>query len=130
MTLSTSTARETKYCNAIKLAVARMGHATNADIAAELRKTYPTLSDTTVHRATARLASRGELAVAPADNNGAMRYDNNLQEHDHFMCNHCGQLRDVDIASDVVPLLENKLGSCHISGRIIISGACQSCSGS
>jgi Fur family transcriptional regulator, peroxide stress response regulator len=120
--------RQTKYCLQIEEIVTRLGHASNAEILAELHTLYPTVSATTVHRATARLAGRSELGVAPADQTGAMRYDANPSPHDHFMCTHCGMLRDVDIAEYVKPLLEEAIEGCSISGRITIGGTCKQCS--
>lgn len=119
--------RESKYCDAIRSTVALLGHATNAMIIVELRKAYPTISATTVHRATARLAARGELMAAPADLQGAMRYETDKTPHDHFLCTLCGQLRDVDIASEVAALLEEKLVECRPSGRVVVSGVCSRC---
>lgn len=120
--------RLTKYCRAIENALGKLGHATNNDILAELRKSYPDLSATTVHRATARLASRGTIAVAPPAQDGSMCYDTNISPHDHFMCTVCGLLRDTDIKDKITPLLETSIGEgCSISGQLIISGTCKKC---
>ncbi len=119
--------RQTKYCTQIERIIAEFGHASNAEILAELHQTFPDVSATTVHRATARLASRGEISLAPADPTGAMRYDSNTTPHDHFMCTHCGLLRDVDIADKVRPLLMAEIDGCDISSRITVSGTCKTC---
>lgn len=119
--------RQTKYCLQIQQVLQELGHASNAEILARLQQSYPDVSATTVHRATARLMGRGEIRSAPADQNGAMRYDANTVPHDHFMCSHCGLLRDVTIAERVLPLLEEALEDCSISGRITISGTCKQC---
>ncbi len=120
-------ARDTKYCRAIAAYMIRIGHATNAQILVALRTDYPSLSATTVHRATTRLAERGELGIAPADLDGSMRYDANTADHDHFMCNRCGRLRDAELANQVRPLIESQLEGCHISGSITVSGTCKQC---
>jgi Fur family transcriptional regulator, peroxide stress response regulator len=98
--------RQTKYCEAIREILSRFSHATNNELLTELKKTYPQLSATTVHRATARLAGRDEISPAPAGLDGAMRYDANTKPHDHFMCTVC---------------------DCRISGRLTISGVCKRC---
>lgn len=121
------TQRQTKYCQAIEALLAIMGHATNAELLEALRKTYPTLSATTVHRATARLAARGSIALAPASRDGSIRYDANLSPHDHFVCTSCGMLRDTDVKHKVVPILESTMNDCHISGRLTIGGLCKDC---
>lgn len=120
-------ARQTKYCLQIQQVVQELGHASNAEILTKLQQKYPDVSATTVHRAAARLAGRGDIGVAPADLSGAMRYDANTTPHDHFMCSHCGVLRDVHIAERVTPLLEEALEGCTISGRITIAGICKRC---
>lgn len=119
--------RQTKYCRQIEEIISKLGHASNAEILMSLHKDYPDVSATTVHRATARLASRGDISTAPAETNGAMRYDANTTPHDHFLCSHCGLLRDVVVAERVTPLLEEALDGCRISGRITISGTCKQC---
>ena len=119
--------RQTKYCNAIKGYLAVVGHATNNELLVELRKTYPELSATTVHRATARLASRDEIATAPTSKDGSMRYDANIKSHDHFLCNNCDTLRDTDVKRKITPILEASIGDCQISGRLTISGTCKNC---
>jgi Fe2+ or Zn2+ uptake regulation protein len=123
------TQRATKYMKALQDALAVRGHATNAELLEALRVMFPDVSATTIHRATARLAARGDIAPAPAAADGAMRYDVNVQPHDHFLCTGCGMLRDTDVKEKVVPLLESSIGDCHISGRLTISGICKLCKG-
>jgi Fur family transcriptional regulator, peroxide stress response regulator len=125
--MEATTTRQTKYCNAIKTSLGTLGHASNSELLAQLRVDFPNLSATTVHRATARLADRGEIAVAPPDNQGAMRYDALVTPHDHFACNSCNLLKDTDIVKTVIPALESQLEGCQISGRLVIYGTCYAC---
>ena len=125
--VATTTQRQTKYCQAIEGLLASMGHATNTELLVELHNTYPNLSATTVHRATARLATRGSIAVAPPAHDGSIRYDTNVIPHDHFVCTSCGILRDTDVKDKVTPILESSMDDCHISGRLTISGLCKQC---
>ena len=119
--------RYSKYCEAIEVALANKGHATNAELLEELRKTYPKLSATTIHRATSRLEGRGLIAVAPPLHDGSARYDTNIDPHDHFICTSCGILRDTDIKDKVTTILETSIADCHISGRLTIGGLCSLC---
>ncbi len=123
-------ARQTKYCSAIKKALKVKGHATNFELLAELRHIFPELSATTVHRATARLASRGEIALAPAAKDGSMRYDFKLTPHDHFLCSNCDQLRDIDVKTKLNTILKRSICDCQVSGRLTIEGLCKLCAGS
>ena len=121
------TPRQTKYCTAIERALALVGHATNAELLSVMRREFPELSPTTVHRATTRLAQRGKIAIAPPDKDGSMRYDGNIKPHDHFVCSSCGLLHDTDVKDAVVPALEAAIAGCSISGRLTISGICKNC---
>ena len=129
MTQAVMQQRETKYCRAIKHALSIKGHATNAELLALLRESFPDVSATTVHRATSRLASRGEINLAPAGRDGAMRYDANTSPHDHFLCSFCFILRDTNVKHEIIPILEASIGDCSISGQLTISGICKQCMG-
>jgi Fur family peroxide stress response transcriptional regulator len=127
VTIENLETRQTKYCKAIKNSLKLICHATNKQLLAELRISFPDLSATTVHRATSRLAVRGEIGLAPATKDGSMRYDANIKPHDHFLCNNCNVLRDTDIMNKITPILESYTGDCQISGRLTISGTCKNC---
>lgn len=120
--------RQTKYCAAVEKTLLNLGHATNAELLHELRSVYPTLSATTVHRVTTRLAQRGKITISPPAQDGSLRYDANLIPHDHFMCSHCGRLMDTDVKAKVAPILEKSINGCNIAGRLVISGICKECS--
>lgn len=105
----------------------KLGHATNSDLLQIIRAGYPDISATTVHRATARLAERGTIGIAPAARDGSMRYDTNVTPHDHFMCSRCGEIRDTDVIDQVKPILEQSIAECSIEGRLTISGICKKC---
>ncbi len=127
MTQATIQQRETKYCRAIKNALQIEGHATNVELLNLLRKSFPDVSATTIHRATTRLAARHEIGLAPAAQDGSMRYDTNVAPHDHFLCSSCFMLIDTDIKDKVIPILEESIGDCSISGQLTISGICKKC---
>lgn len=116
-----------KYCRLILHELAVIGHASNNELLARLRTVFPELSATTVHRATARLAKRGLIATAPKDTSGVMRYDSHTKPHDHFMCEQCGRLKDVDIADELNALLRKKIADCGASSHVTIYGICAHC---
>lgn len=119
--------RRTKYCVEIERRLKSLGHATNAELLSKLRETYPKLSATTVHRATARLAQRGIIAVAPLTCVGCTRYDANIRSHDHFLCSSCGLLVDVDIKDKIAPIIKAAANGFSLSGELIINGVCGRC---
>lgn len=122
-----STQRQTKYSQAIEKVLRDMGHATNAELLDTMRIAFPLVSATTVHRATARLASRGTIGIAPAKQDGSMQYDANVIPHDHFQCSVCGLLRDTNVKDKIIPILEASIIGCSISGQLTISGTCKQC---
>lgn len=119
--------RNTKYTTEILKIISKLGHATNLEILLVLRKSYPEVTATTVHRITTRLSDRGEIAEAPHDIQGAIRYDVKTQPHDHFLCQSCGGIRDIDVAEEVIPTISSALGGCRITGRLVIYGSCETC---
>jgi len=121
------TTRDTKYSKEVLAAIQKLGHATNAELHSILLATYPEVSATTIHRSSARLLERGLVAAAPADMQGAMRYDADITAHDHFICTKCGGIRDIDIAGDFIPKISKALGGCKVTGRLVINGSCESC---
>lgn len=119
--------RNTKYTSEIREVIREMGHATNAQIAESLRKTYPGVSDTTVHRITQRLAGYGDISHAPASRSGCVRYDSNTHDHDHFVCVDCDSLRDIAVPNEVKKVIQTEMQPCIVEGPLTISGRCKNC---
>lgn len=125
--MNESPTRVTKYSKAVLEVLGLKHHATNSELLLELRKIYPELSATTVHRVTSRLVAQSKIAEAPADVHGSMRYDANCTPHDHFVCMHCGGIRDLDVAERLIPHISEALGGCKITGRLLVHGSCEHC---
>ena len=121
------TRRHTKYSRSVLENMKDMGHATNAELVHVLSNHFPGISDTTVHRVTARLCEDGLLALAPHAADGSMRYDINIATHDHFACSACGELRDIYLNEDYRDEISRQLDGCLISGSVTISGNCVNC---
>lgn len=119
--------RQTKYINAIRNYMEEAHHATNLEILNYLRRQYPDLSSTTVHRITKRMLERGDLIIAPANNENVTRLDSRLDPHDHFACQLCDQLRDIVLPLDMINQLQALIDDCQISGRLTIQGSCSKC---
>lgn len=119
--------RQTKYCKDIVCAIENLGHATNNQILDYLKVNFPSISATTIHRATTRLSERQQIAIAPNDVSGSIRYDKNTVPHDHFQCTACGLLVDIDIKDTVAPIISKDVKECCLLGRLIINGTCANC---
>lgn len=128
MIATTKNDRTTKYTTAVRAIITALGHATNNEIHTTLLTRFPDVSATTVHRITSRLLERGELQLAPTGRENMLRYDNNTQPHDHFMCEKCGLLRDAQLGDRIRPYIEEAIGSdCSISGSLTVTGICKKC---
>lgn len=125
-----TTSRQTKYVQALCVALEALGHATNLELLQEVRKTYPEVSATTIHRVSARLKERGIIGCAPKPANGSERYDNNPEPHHHFMCLQCGRLCDVPDAPEaqqIIRQLERINSECAVAGSLTMQGICRQC---
>ena len=119
--------RNTKYTDEVISLLEKKNHLTNLEILVELKKKFPDLAATTVHRITSRFISNGTLSIAPSNSNGDSRFDSNITPHDHFVCRSCDGLRDINVAETVIPEINKALGNCRVTGRIVIYGSCDSC---
>ncbi|MGB3945626.1 MAG: transcriptional repressor [Candidatus Saccharimonadales bacterium] len=129
-TVQTITPRQTRYATAIAQALAKRGHATNAELHTDIRNEFPEVSSTTVHRVTGRLKDRGIIGAAPATASGAERFDTISTPHHHFMCSACGNICDIpqtDESKQVMRQLKELSGQCAIAGTLTMLGTCHGC---
>lgn len=120
--------RNSKYKHAVIGIVKYFGHATNARIAEDLRRSYPHISDTTVHRITQSLAEDSQIKYAPNTVSGSMVFDANLKDHDHFLCIECEKLYDMNVSMESRNSIMKDLDECNIDGPLTIEGTCRDCS--
>lgn len=122
--------RQTKYLSAVFEALQMLEHATNVELLEEVRKTYPKVSATTIHRVSARLRERGVIGYAPKPADGSERYDINPHPHHHFICTDCSRVCDVPATSEaraIIGQLKNLSGECALAGTLTMQGICQRC---
>lgn len=75
----------------------KMNHPTVDTIFQELKKTYPSLSKTTVYNSVEILEKHG-IIQSISISGSEKRYDLRTDMHHHFICNKCGLIIDIDIA--------------------------------
>ncbi|MCX6372657.1 MAG: Fur family transcriptional regulator [Actinobacteria bacterium] len=93
-----------------------------------VRERVPTISLDTVYRTLATLAERG-LILRVLFTPGPARYDANPARHHHFVCTHCGLIRDVENADlDAIrPTAEvARIGRCDAIS-VQFRGVCAPC---
>lgn len=118
--------RKTPQTTLIKEILAKKGHATNQDLAAAARKTFPEITNTTVHRITTRLVGAGMAAYAPSLDHVKV-IDTNTKDHDHFLCQGCGRLVDIHLSDVTFKQLQSQLPSQLSRHNILVAGMCERC---
>lgn len=118
--------RKTPQTLLIKDLLIQKGHATNQELAAEARKVYPGMTNTTVHRITSRLVGNNLASYAPSLHNVKV-IDANIADHDHFVCRVCDRVFDIDLPDGVFGLLEKQLPGKLSRHKVLIAGRCDHC---
>ncbi|NOZ03180.1 MAG: transcriptional repressor [FCB group bacterium] len=92
----------------------------------QVRKTIPNISLGTVYRNLNQLVA-AELILSIKDNT-VVRYDGNVNPHNHFKCLRCGNVYDVEIPeNDFIPQI-NRIGAHRVTNvRLELEGICADC---
>ena len=104
-------------------------HPTVDEIYAEIHKSHPNISRTTVYRNLRQLADSGEIRKVLLPDQSE-RYDNRADQHYHFTCKACGSIYDVDIGylADIDNAVREKLNFQVDGHDIVFTGVCPQCS--
>ena len=92
------TGRTTRQLSAVLAAVrAERNHPTAQAIYQRVRRRLPTISRGTVYRNLGKLEREGQVrSVRLGD--GPVLYDSVVEAHDHFVCERCGRIHDLEAA--------------------------------
>jgi Fur family transcriptional regulator, ferric uptake regulator len=121
--------RHTRQRQQVWDAVQRLGgHCTADEITAELQRTLPGFSRSTVYRALEALSTSGALrAVRLGD--GPIHYEVAIEDHQHAICQVCGGV--LHIEQDLVTELERHLEELHrfrpVRTDVLVVGICHEC---
>ena len=110
----------------VQQAAIKFGHSTNAQLLVESKKQLPDISATTVHRITSRLITRGLLAEGP-ELNGSRIIDANITPHDHFVCEACFGIKDIELPKGLRTSLQKQVSGFLHESRLTIKGDCHNC---
>ena len=108
----------------------RHDHPTADALYASIREEYPNISLGTVYRNLNLLTDIGE-AIKISTPDGGDRFDGRIEPHNHFLCEECGRLLDLDL--DMKSIEEvNCLAGKNFDGAITSSstlffGKCGDC---
>lgn len=106
----------------------RKDHPTADMVYEGVRKDYPKISLGTVYRNLMLMKDIGKIRTVEVGD-GAIHFDPNVSEHDHFICSCCGKVIDID-GEDIARIKE--LASRNFGGRIdgysaFFYGICEEC---
>lgn len=103
-------------------------HPTADFIYTHLKKDNPNLSLGTVYRNLAQLVEHGFIKKVSIPGYPD-RFDGNLSEHHHFICQHCGEIYDIDskILNNINKILSEEQGLQITSSNINLKGICNNC---
>lgn len=106
----------------------RKDHPTADMVYEGVRKDYPKISLGTVYRNLMLMKDIGKIRTVEVGD-GAIHFDPNVSEHDHFICSCCGKVIDIDV-EDIARIKE--LASRNFGGRIdgysaFFYGICEEC---
>lgn len=111
----------------LEAVVETKSHPTAEWVYAAVRRALPRVSLGTVYRNLQVLVEEGKLKSFVRD--GLIRYDADLDPHDHFSCERCGLLLDIPRAPETLPGERRlKAQGYSISGRTLeYHGLCRKC---
>ena len=98
------------------------------DIYTDIRKIMPTISLATLYNVIQTLVTIGYLNAVPIDKEKRM-YDTNLVPHNHFYCEKCGEIYDIDVnyaKLDVESIIEKEKHYVKYF-TTIFTGICKNC---
>jgi len=103
-------------------------HPSPEEVFVEIRKTSPSISLATVYKILEMFHLKGFIRRV-STNDQVTRYDANLDQHHHIICDRCGGIQDVmGIAETLPEPLNGELGGFRITSKEIqYHGVCADC---
>ena len=104
-------------------------HPTTEELYLEIQKKHPVIGKSTIYRNLKQLAEDGAIKQIVMDMDGIVRYDKSSKPHNHFICDICGKIFDVDIDLDssAIGIIESKYGLKTSRHAIEFFGVCSNC---
>ena len=120
--------RNTHQKQAILEAIQGIGkHMSAEQVLSEVQKTDPGIGLATVYRNLNRLAEQGRIQKIAAGD--VSFYDGNPVPHDHFQCELCGKVTDIDMKYDASmdQMAEKQSGMKILRHSVLYEGICADC---
>ncbi|MDZ7673710.1 MAG: transcriptional repressor [Acidimicrobiales bacterium] len=104
-------------------------HPTAESVHAHIAADMPSVSLRTVYSTLHELAEMGELHQIELGT-GSARFDPNVSDHHHLVCDRCGSVQDLDTDfPDVTVEPDNAFGFEVDTTQIVFRGRCRDCAG-
>ncbi|MCF7808975.1 MAG: transcriptional repressor [Candidatus Marinimicrobia bacterium] len=92
----------------------------------QAKESIPNISLGTVYRNLNQLVDMGQISALK--DKGLVRYEGNMEDHDHFYCNTCGSWYDVDVLNDMtIKVLTSGQKFRVDTINLELSGTCEAC---
>ena len=104
-------------------------HPTAAEVLDRVRQRVPGVGPATVYRTLSRLVEGGQVLELHMGQGAPTRYDCNIHQHDHLICDDCGRVLDVQLPVTARRLRDAAAshGFALRSYDVRIHGRCDSC---
>jgi len=104
-------------------------HATAEQVYDYIARKHPSIGRATVYRNLNQMAQSGEL-LKISNFQGSTHYDHNCHDHQHFICDNCERVFDVEKDfADVFDRTRDTVGFDITRYSISFNGVCWSCKG-
>ena len=102
-------------------------HPSAEEMYAEIQKHHPVIGKSTVYRNLRQLAEEGVISHVVID--GVSRYDRNITDHQHFICDVCNRVYDVEIDCNCSSTngLDCRYGFKTVRHELAFFGTCSKC---
>jgi len=110
----------------LKSIVSSKKHPTAECVLKKVRKNMPSISFGTVYRNLNQLTEQGTIRMIQL--NGVARYDGNMNPHNHFVCDKCHEIYDIQIlGEDFISEVEIKNNHHVTHYHLEARGICKNC---
>ncbi len=104
-------------------------HPSSEQVYEAVKEKMPMISLATVYRNLNQMADNGIIEKISDESVKEMRFDGNPEKHQHFICEKCNKIIDIEIPNEskIIPKIKNRKFSVK-KIRINLIGTCTDCS--
>jgi Fe2+/Zn2+ uptake regulation proteins len=118
--------RQTIQRKIIVTTIHALGHIKTSDLISVLKKEFSSMSPATIYRNLAVLSNDGLIRKISSNLDEDIYEDTSKNNHDHFICEECGTIIDIENKEDSTSYYDND-GNLIIGKSITYYGVCKDC---